>query len=212
MEIGSYWKMGLRFGLAGSEQRLRLFGRFEFPQSWYRCLVTDSKIVDFLAAFLNGGQSSFSQPSLTDNLIHCEISNGLSVHTFRKRNNESLSLCPDHLIVVQFESCWDVTCSFISQQTNAEFCVHLITLFLKPKLLVEDKFAFLRRCDLSGEGLSPMLDDHPTWELHFHLDGHQREVELHSLLLVGHGHRSQVPIWTFELYKYINLSDYCSEP
>ena len=96
--------MGLRFGFASSEQRLRLFARFVVPRSWHRCLVTDSKIVDFLAAFLNGGQSSLS-PSLTDDLIHCELSNGLSVHTFRQRNNESLSVCADHLIVVQFESC-----------------------------------------------------------------------------------------------------------
>jgi len=195
--------MGLRPGFAGSQRRLYLFCRLIVPRSGNHCLVIEWSIVDFLAALLNSGQSSFSQAALTDHLIDCELSNRLSVQTFGERNNEPLALCPDHLIVVQSESCRNVASSFISQQTNIELSEHLVPLFPEPNLLVEDKSALLRRCDLFGEGLSCLLDHHLAGELHFHPDCHQREVELQRLLLFGLRHRSRVPIWTFELYKYI---------
>lgn len=96
--------------------------------------------------------------------------------------------------MVQSESCRNVAGSFIGQQTNIELSEHLVPLFFEPNLLVEDKSALLRRCDLFGEGLRCLLDDHPAGELHFHLDCHQREVELQRLLLFGLRHRSRVPI------------------
>lgn len=90
--------------------------------------------------------------------------------------------------MVQFNQAGDVSCSFISDQTDTEFCKELVALLSKSYFLIEGETPLFSRRHLLREWSSCEFKGHLAGKLDFHLDGYDCQNESKDLLVLLFGH------------------------
>ena len=120
LDIGSYWKIGLRPRIKIVGIRFHLFGRPEI-QTIMKHLFAMSRTSHFLSSLMNNSGSSFPPTALSRHFIHSQLHKSLSVQTLRKSNHNPFTLTPNKFVMINFSNPRYVPCTFVTHQADIQF-------------------------------------------------------------------------------------------